>query len=231
MKRGMTLIEVLLVMSILLLMIGIMTGALNPMALINKGKDARRKNDINRIKIAMEDYMTDKDCFPTGSFLTELKSEERCGSDVFAPWLNSWSCDPNGQPYHLFVEDVECPSWFKVIVYLENEKDRDIPDWWYDNLPGSYYVGDGSLSNSDVNFGTSSTNVLWYERVFDPGCLIFEQCHERSPGEEEEEGPCEPARVEGGDDGASCNGDNCYLDGSCLSVCKVSCCQDGQPCD
>jgi len=220
-SAGMTLVEILLVMSILLLMIGVMTGTLNPIALINKAKDARRKKDISRIKVAMEEYVADEGCYPVDSLLTELVSEIDCGTDVFSPWLNSWPCDPNGSPYHLFVEEVDCPAWFKVIVNLENEKDRDIPSWWYDNSPGSYLVGDGSLSNAEVNFGVSSTNVLWYERAYSEYCLSFGQCYSKeSGGCDDAGGSC----VEGG-------GTYCFLDPSCELECQVSCCSGGHPCD
>jgi len=226
MKKGLTLIEVLLVMSVLLLMIGIMTGTLNPIALINKGKDARRKKDINRVKIAMEEYMADEGCYPAD--LTELVDEGNCGGGVFSPWLDVWPCDPNGSPYHLFVEDVDCPAWFKIVVYLENEEDRDIPGWWYDNPPGSYSLVGGSLSNSDVNFGMSSTNVLWYERFFPVYCFNTGQCQESTGGEPgDETRPCQPALP----DGTACSGSACYLDGNCSRACGVSCCENGQPCD
>lgn len=221
-------VEVLLVVSILLIMIGIITGTLNPLALINRGKDARRKKDIARIKVAMEEYMNDKGCFPNEAKIAELSDVSNCGGDIFGPQLGVWPCDPNGSPYHLFVEDVGCPSWFKVIVYLENEKDRDIPDWWYDGSPGSYYVGDGSLSNADVNFGTSSTNVLWHERTFDSYCLTLpwntDGCYRKKKGEDV---GCEHP-------GDSCESDDeydCFLDSACDEKCQVSCCSDGQPCD
>lgn len=227
MKKGVTLIEVLLVVSILVLMVGVTTGALNPIALINKGRDAKRKKDVTRIKIAMEEYMADNGCFPADPFLTELTSEAHCGTDVFSPWLNSWPCDPNGSSYYLLVEEVDRPGWFKIIVYLENEKDKDIPSWWYDNSPGSYLVGDGSLSNADVNFGVSSTNVLWYERVYPGYCSNTGQCHYAYDCDVNGENcSCNPTL-----DPTACVGDNCYTDGSCRPACKVSCCEDGQPCD
>ena len=96
-------VEVLLVVAILLIMIGIMTGTLNPLALINRGKDARRKKDIARIKIAMEEYMNDKGYYPFGDLLASLNNEDNCGEVVFSPWLSSWPCDPNGQSYILVV--------------------------------------------------------------------------------------------------------------------------------
>ena len=223
--KGVTFIELLLVVSILLLLVGAMTGAINPMALVNKGKDARRKKDIARIKIAMEGYMADKGCFPTGDLLLNLNNKSYCKSNVFSPWLSIWPCDPTGSPYVIVVEEgASCPDWFKVFVLLENSKDRDILEWWYDYESGVYVLS-GGYSNATVNHGVSSTNVLWYERTFDPYCLTFEQCHVKE--DPSKEGSCQPAGV----DGVSCSGSNCYLDGSCFPICKVSCCLNGRPCD
>ncbi len=228
MGKGLTLVEILLVVGILAMMVGVMTGSLNPLALINRGKDARRKKDITRIKVAMEGYWADKGCFPTGSLLTDLNSVANCGSRVvFDPWLDNWPCDPNGESYYVFTEEIGCPSWFKVIVDLENRSDRDIPEWWYENDPDSYFIGDGSLSNTDANFGVSSTNVLWYERIIDPTCFGFGRCHYRVLPELGEGSPCQSIAPEGADCAGS---SNCYLNGSCFDECKVTCCNYGEPC-
>ena len=216
---GVTLVEVLLVISILLLLVGAMTGAINPIALVNKGKDARRKKDITRIKIAMEGYMADKGCFPSESLLADLNSDVNCGKGVFAPWLNIWPCDPSGSSYPVVVEGEDCPQWFKVYTLLENSNDRDILEWWFDYEPGVYQLS-GGYSNAMVSHGVSSTNVLWYERFFEEYCFNTGECQERGfvPGS------CQAV-------GESCFGDNCYLDGNCSDECKVSCCENGQPCD
>lgn len=208
-------------MAIIMLLAAAATGALNPTALVNKGRDARRKKDIYRIRIAMREYNDDKGYFPVGDLLASLNDKASCGSDVFAPYLLSWPCDPGGEPYHVVVEpEDETPDWVKIFVQLENKNDKDIPSWWYSYDPGTYCVGDGSWCNDEVNFGTSSSNVLWWERFYP--CTFGEQCHVRFGGE----GTCQP-----NDPPTSCSGDNCYLDGSCSDGCKVNCCENGQPCD
>jgi len=62
-KKGFTLVELLIVMAILLMMATMMVGTLNSVGIFNKARDARRKKDIGRIKIAFEDYYNDKGCY------------------------------------------------------------------------------------------------------------------------------------------------------------------------
>jgi len=223
-KDGFTLIEILVVMAILGIMSVIMVGILNPIALTGRGYDARRKKDLGRIKVAFEEYFNDKECYPTEADLVPLRLKSNCGMGVFSPWMSKWPCDPNGQPYYVFVEQITCPRWFKLITNLENKKDNDTPSGWYE-YPDNYLVGDGSLNPSTANYGTSSTNVLWYERVAPVGCGgLGTGCNYRPPG-----GGCNYV-------GVSCTqgADNCYLSeptDNCLDRCKVSCCNNGLPCE
>jgi prepilin-type N-terminal cleavage/methylation domain-containing protein len=229
-KKAFTLIEVLVVMAILGIMATILVGILNPTALTGRGYDARRKKDLGRIKVAFEEYFNDKECYPTEDILASLRLRSNCSTNVFSPWLSSWPCDSNDQPYYVFVESSNCPRWFKVITNLENRKDSDIPTGWYESE--NYFIGDGSLENEMVNYGISSTNVLWYDRVLSPFCRSGRGngCYYR-PEPISAPNRCDSA-------GGSCSGDNCfifYLDNwggsaGCNDACRVDCCNDGIDC-
>ena len=220
---GFTLVELLVVMAILGIMVGVVTGNLNPIALMNKGRDVRRKKEIREIKTALESYMNDKGCFPTGIVLTDLNNGVNCKSGIFSAWLPTWPCDPNGEVYPVVTEDADCPQWFKVYTWLENQKDRDVLPWWEALVPGSWRLS-GGYNNSNVNFGVSSTNVLWWERTneYPAYCNNTGQCFEISSG-------CQPAAP----DGKSCSGSNCFLHGDCNNLyqdCQTSCCENGVSC-
>lgn len=235
-KAGFTLIEILIVMAILAMMAVIMVGILNPIALTGRGHDARRKKDLARIKVAFEEYFNDKKCFPTEATIAErgLRIKSNCGKGVFSPWLPIWPCDPNGLPYYIFVEQSSCPLWFKLITNLENKKDSDTPSGWYE-YPDNYLVGDGNLNPNTANYGTSSTNVLWYERV---ARALPAYC-----GSFELGGGCSWMPPQGGCNSHSqyCDeeveGHTCFVptnDGSgrnCDPACQVVCCISGQSCE
>jgi len=224
-EKGFTLVELLIVMAILAFIVVGVLMTLNPIAQTNKGLDARRKSDLNRIKISFEDYFSDKGCYPTGDLLVSLNNESNCQTSVFSPWLTNWPCDPNGGTYNIIVEEDDCPGWFKILTNLNNRSDGDIPEGWY-TLGEYYYVGDGTISTNDVNYGVSSTNVNWFEREISERCYqdFDGSCYERSTGP-----------------GVSCQLDfpgdycgdptNCYVNRECLSFCQVSCCNNGLPCE
>jgi prepilin-type N-terminal cleavage/methylation domain-containing protein len=150
-KNGFTLVEILVVMTLLAILAIASVSAMDPMGSIAKARDAQRKKDLDRIKIAMEDYYGDRNCFPDQTLVISLNDSTKCGSNVFAPWLSSWPCDPKKLPYSLVVggDDANCPKWYKVMTFLENKKDPQIFD------QGGIGLGVGV----SVNYGVSSGNV------------------------------------------------------------------------
>lgn len=226
--RGFTLVELLIVMAILALLAVAMTEVLDPIALMNKGGDAKRKKDIRRIKIAMEEYMTDKGTLPTEATeprLSELNNDNSCGGDIFEPWLTPWPCDPGGKSYKIAVDIEESPpAWFKVLTKLKNDNDSEIPTWWNDYPLGAYVVK-GGYSNAEINFGVSSSNIIWYDRDFS-GCSNDNLCYQRESADAGE-GHCQTVAP----NGFFCEGNNCFVDGDCADECRVSCCERGQPCN
>jgi len=212
-KKGFSLTELLIVMAIIAIMVAIFTGAINPIAQINKVNDSRRKKDLNRIKISFEDYYNDNNCYPNQMVIDQLMTASNCGEDMFAPWLRDWPCDPvSKQPYRIVIEgSTDCPDWFKIYANLENRRDKDILEGWY-NYGEFYRFGDGTLTISDANYGGSSSNVIWYEPQLNPAC--GEGCSVEQGGT-----PCQDAGI--------CfpfEGNVCYQGLSCIDGCQVESC-------
>lgn len=117
-----SLIEVILVMAILLLLI---TGAYFAFrGQIGKGNDAKRKDDLEMVRVAFEDYYNDNGCYPSPDMVDD------CGSSDLSPYLREIPCDPvSGDPYKMIVDDYgedACPTWFKVYSKMENTDDPSI---------------------------------------------------------------------------------------------------------
>lgn len=176
-KRGLTLVELLVVISILVIMVGIVAGTLNPIALVNKANDSRRKNDLNKIKIAFEQYYTDKGRYPSKIEVDGWNIEANCGKTIsqMKTYLKTLPCDPNKKPYSIIIinpsidtlNNPSIPKGFKVITNLQNKKDVDIPvDWYVDEDRYNYRE-----TRDEVNYGVSSSNILWYDYSgIDPAC-------------------------------------------------------------
>lgn len=80
---------------------------------INKALDARRKGDIAKIKIAVEEYEKDHDCYP-------LPGQVVCDPGTgLRPYMDKIPCDPRtGASYYYDHEDSECPGWFRFYTTL-----------------------------------------------------------------------------------------------------------------
>jgi general secretion pathway protein G len=211
---GFTLIELIIVMVLIGVLAVIMIATLNPKSLTDKGTDAQRKKDLGRIRVAFEEYFNDKGCFPTQAMLDGLT----CNNSGFKPWIGSWPCDPDGSKYYAITDGTSCPRSYKLLANLRNRSDKDIPTNWY--APGSVQkYGDGTLTNSMVNYGVSSQNTSWSTETVPAHCYTsFAGCY-IAP----EPGRCNA--LPPGIDNA-----NAYLDPDCSPECVVSCCNSGQIC-
>lgn len=197
MKKGVTLVELLVVITILVILAMLLIGGMNFIAQVNKGADADRKADLNRIKIAFEDYFNDEGCYPDAVWISKLDNKDNCGTNIFSPWLNPWPCTTRGDPYRFVVENNSCPVWFIVTTDLEYENDSALID-------GCGFEGCDVFSTSYVaNYGVSSDNILWYEPVTcNVGCFQLT-----------EEEVCQNADA--------CTPPDCFTDPGCHGECEA----------
>lgn len=86
-----------------------------------KGNDAKRKGDIHKIQVAVEEYEKDNDCYPLPQLVV-------CDpGDGLKPYLSKIPCDPTTDAsYYYEHEDFSCPSWYRIYVNLQNLSDADI---------------------------------------------------------------------------------------------------------
>jgi len=214
-KTGFTLVETLIAMAIVIAIAVIMVGifvVINPLA---KGRDLQRKKDLNRMKQAFEEYFNDKGYYPEDE-INIWNTKSNCNSNTVSKYLSPWPCDPNGDPYVIFVEK----NKFRIMTNLENKKDEYIPEDWYTRKD----IIITGVTKSEVNYGVSSPNILWYQNYISPNCDASICLIGGSGG-------CSSA-------GGGCSGDNCFyaeifVDGSrggdCVNKCQTVCC--GAGCD
>lgn len=217
-KNGFTLVELMIVVAIMAILMIIMTSIFNSTGVMNKARDAQRKKDLSRIKVAFEEYYNDKGCYPDSSKVSELNLVANCHSNIFSPWISNWPCDPNKTPYKLVVEDPRfgnCNKWYKVLTKLENTQDKSIPTGW--STMGAINVG-GSYTSAMVNYGVSSSNIAWNDVWSNPECSLYGGCYYQ-PDPQDQPNVCNSA-------GTGCIGPNCYV-GMCQDSCRVACCGVG----
>lgn len=141
--RGITLLEVLIVMAILSILATGSSIFIPP--LVNKAYDARRKADLHTIKVNMDVYYSFAEQYPE-----ELPG---CGQPLVYKTqniLNSIPCDPvTKEPYFYQIRRGDLQS-FRVYTLLSNLSDISISD-----------VGclGGCGPDCFYNYGVSSANI------------------------------------------------------------------------
>ncbi|MCD6225515.1 prepilin-type N-terminal cleavage/methylation domain-containing protein [bacterium] len=150
-NSGVTLQELLIVITVIGFLAAILT--MGYISQLKKGRDGRRRSDLEKIKLSFEDYFNDYGCYPT---LEQLSVFENCGGDGFRPYLERIPCDPSGSPYKIIVEDSECPSWFAVYTNMEYLQDPDTKSnpcfsgCEVDEKSYNYAISSGNISPSEV---------------------------------------------------------------------------------
>lgn len=160
--KGFTLTEILIVVSIIVLLgIAVLVG-INPMTQIFKGYDTRRKADLNLIKIALEGYYTDHDCYPVFPLTdSQGRPSYACDSNFLSPYLNIMPCDPNSKtpyPIYLLPEDSTCPQQYAVyapITFLADSQINSIS-----SCPQTIVVHSPDMSVEQISFGCNAVGNI-----------------------------------------------------------------------
>jgi prepilin-type N-terminal cleavage/methylation domain-containing protein len=115
-QSGLSMVEVLIVTAIIGLLVIIAITTLPEQ--LRKGRDGRRKSDLQKIKIAFENYYSDNDCYPPPEIL------DNCGSEVLSPYMASIPCDPQTKTKYLYAPEASsCPQYYRVFSNLELDID------------------------------------------------------------------------------------------------------------
>ncbi len=161
MNKSFTLIELLIVIFIL----GILSSifSINFVTSLKKGRDARRKTDLEQIQRALEMYYEDKKQYPTfnifsydNNALCETKIDSECGDEK--TYMQKIPNDPiSGKSYEYQSNGTE----YRLYACLENNQ-QILP---YDSLSGSPTITCATQcqkkSGGTINcyWGVSSSNV------------------------------------------------------------------------
>ena len=123
-EQGFSLSELLIVVSILAFILVLVL--LSFRGQIIKGNDARRKSDLDKLRIALEDYHNDKSCYladsPAGSNILT-----NCNGTQFSPYVKNIPCDPVLKTPYLYtpISSDGC-SGYRLCTKLQDLTDSDI---------------------------------------------------------------------------------------------------------
>ena len=170
-KKGFTLLEILIVITILVLLIVGLIIVINPVFQIKKAHDTQKISDLDVLRKALEDYYNDKNCYPTLSQLCylggangdDLSSQTSCyicgnesQSPTLKPYMSRLPCDPD-HPRKKYIYHTEgnpsCPNIYKLYT------DFNIADNPLSIDVGCATGGCGIPGIFGYDYGVSSENV------------------------------------------------------------------------
>ncbi|GIW62195.1 MAG: hypothetical protein KatS3mg090_0021 [Patescibacteria group bacterium] len=139
-QAGLSLMETLIVITLILLILAVLLFFINVRGQLGKGWDGKRKADLNELSKVFEDYYNDKNCYPKPEEvcvegpITEYQEDNVyacriCGGSL-SPYKDELPCDPE-DPHHIYlytVDDLNCPSFFVIYSKLSNEQDPEIAE-------------------------------------------------------------------------------------------------------
>ena len=96
-KRGFTFIELLVVITIILLVSS--AGLLSYRAAQQRGRDGKRKADLEQVRVVLEMYRSDNGSYPVGDWSAAINSLKTGG------YLGEEPVDPRGYSYYYSSSD------------------------------------------------------------------------------------------------------------------------------
>jgi len=160
-EAGLSLIEVLIVVGILavLLLLGLQQVGTQ----MAKGRDARRKADLNLIKTTFEDYVSDTSFYPPFGILDTCGDPSGTALDGY---IHEIPCDPADGSSYLYMpypDFGDTSGGFRVFAKLEMDTDSDI-----ETLGCNYGLGCGvpttlvPVGAEEYNYGVSEGIPVYY---------------------------------------------------------------------
>jgi len=154
-NSGLTLIELLVVIAILALLL--LIAFMSWRSQFDKAKDAAKKDDLQRLSIALENYFNDNDCYPIAGTMAD------CATNDLVPYIQTIPCDPVTDTPYCYIPDItdpSCPRYYRLLSSLDYTEDPIITKL---QCHGSEFCGYeptcATPEQSGYNYGVSSLNI------------------------------------------------------------------------
>lgn len=158
-KKGFTLIELILVMALLAILAIMLIGNFN--AVLKKGRDAQRKNDLAQIQKGLELYYEDNKTYPT---FTAIFGKKLCKNANCAQGDTSYMIktpnDPSSSKYIYIYSPApvqnNTSSYYYLYSYIENDQDQG------PNISMTGYLDPVDASTTECGVVTNNTYCRYY---------------------------------------------------------------------
>lgn len=155
-NQSFTMIELLLVITIIGLIISALILLINPKKQMDKAWDMQRKYDLSVMKKVFEEYNNDRNVYPSYHdvcFNPAQSFGDECSCSIcgllsissFTPYLSHLHCDPqHPQKDYQYIYNCGKQTWFKICATLStgeifctnsSNTDQSVPIWLYTSSP------------------------------------------------------------------------------------------------
>ncbi len=120
-RAGFTLVEILVAITIIATLTVGLVATLNPRGQVNKAQDAVRTQNINSIKLALDLYYNDRNCYPalTSSPFSKALSDGTQWEEGTTVYMKKVPKDPTSGVFYTYTTDATvCPQWGVVFAKL-----------------------------------------------------------------------------------------------------------------
>lgn len=142
-KKAFTLMELMIVVSIITVLFLGLIAAINPMSMINRAYDVRRKKDLDDAKKMLEQYMADTGCYPQPTQVcTNGNNSVNCTictkkQNPKFSYFTKDICEPKDNSFQYMYETVPgvgnqavaCPLWFRIYSVLDSVYNANDDVW------------------------------------------------------------------------------------------------------
>jgi prepilin-type N-terminal cleavage/methylation domain-containing protein len=145
--QGMSMIEILIVVAIIAILGAMALVSYNRQ--LSKARDAQRKDHMEDLRVAFEDYYNDNECYP------DLEMLSNCGGSDLSPYLKEIPCDPQDElPYVGSSFGDDWCDGYRVLVQLENVTDPSIERIGCNAVTGCEYI------DPTYNYGIAMGGII-----------------------------------------------------------------------
>ncbi|OGG04331.1 hypothetical protein A2Z33_04255 [Candidatus Gottesmanbacteria bacterium RBG_16_52_11] len=119
-SSGMSFMELLIVIAMMALAFSF--AYTNWKGQLQKGFDAKRKGNLNRIQAVLEHYANDNGCYPPAAAMT-------CGTTIFAAYnMPNLLCDPESKAAYLYeqVDPADPCKGYRLYATVKIWRDNDV---------------------------------------------------------------------------------------------------------